>query len=48
MTAERIREIVEAAFALAAEADLMLVLGSSLVVQPAASVPLASTAALRR
>ena len=31
---------LEKAFALAASVDLMLVLGSSLVVQPAASVPL--------
>jgi NAD-dependent deacetylase len=36
---------LEGAFALAAQADLMLVLGSSLVVQPAASVPLATTRA---
>jgi NAD-dependent deacetylase len=33
---------LEESFALAASADLMLVLGSSLVVQPAASVPLAT------
>lgn len=33
---------LEAAYALAAAADLILVLGSSLVVQPAASVPLAT------
>jgi NAD-dependent deacetylase len=33
---------LEAAFALAQEVDLLLVLGSSLVVQPAASVPLAT------
>ncbi len=33
---------LEEAFALAASVDLMLVLGSSLVVQPAASVPLAT------
>lgn len=33
---------LEGAFALAASVDLMLVLGSSLVVQPAASVPLAT------
>mgnify|MGYP001821510604 FL=1 len=36
---------LEAAFALASEADLTLVLGSSLVVQPAASVPLATARA---
>jgi len=36
---------LEAAFQLAAEADLTLVLGSSLVVQPAASVPLATARA---
>jgi len=36
---------LEAGFALAAQADLMLVLGSSLVVQPAASVPLATVQA---
>ena len=36
---------LEAAFELAAAADLMLVLGSSLVVQPAASVPLATAQA---
>jgi NAD-dependent deacetylase len=36
---------LEAAFELAASADLMLVLGSSLVVQPAASVPLATARA---
>jgi len=33
---------LETAFELAARADLMLVLGSSLVVQPAASIPLAT------
>jgi NAD-dependent deacetylase len=36
---------LEAAFAEAAAADLTLVLGSSLVVQPAASVPLATVEA---
>jgi NAD-dependent deacetylase len=33
---------LEEAFALAGSVDLLLVLGSSLVVQPAASVPLAT------
>jgi NAD-dependent deacetylase len=32
-------EVLEAAFALAREADLLLVLGSSLVVYPAAAIP---------
>jgi NAD-dependent deacetylase len=36
---------LDAAFELASQADLLLVLGSSLIVQPAASVPLATLAA---
>ena len=35
-------EVLEEAFGLAREADLMLVLGSSLVVQPAAALPVAA------
>jgi len=38
-------EVLEAAFALARSADLLLVAGSSLVVQPAAALPVAAAAA---